>query len=221
MAAHFGFAGAGSSSSRARWQSLGTQSCTAPRVSSPQAGEAHKPEPFPGRYLALAKISPGFWINRALQGYQYLWINLFEGREGAFIIIHSAQRRLWNSTSPPAARPLHQSLEAVQTKPCLLSVLTAVRGIGIDFWIGAGNSNKDKRFLGGVCLNLRCLLALDVMKASCLSPGAPQASTTTHQTLLGAANFFPRKQQQPATKARLLSNSTEWFLKLPPEGSGQ
>lgn len=74
-----------------RWQSLGTQCCTALHVSSPQAGETQKPEPFPGRNLAPAKISPVFWINRALQGYQYLWINVFEGRERAFIIIHSAQ----------------------------------------------------------------------------------------------------------------------------------
>lgn len=113
-----------------RWQSLGTQCCPAPHVSSPQAGGAHKPEPFPGRHLAPAKISPSFWINRALQGYQYLWINVFEGREGAFIMISSAQHRLCNSSSPPAAQPFHQCLEAVQTKPHLLSISTVVWVLG-------------------------------------------------------------------------------------------
>lgn len=109
----------------------------------------------------------------------------------------------------------------MQTKPYLLSISTAVQGIGIDFWIRAGTSNKDKRFLGGVCLNLR-LLALDVMKASCLPSGAAHAGTTsTHQMLLGAASFFPREQQQPATETRLLSNSIKGLLKLPPEGTGQ
>lgn len=94
-------------------------------------------------------------------------------------------------------------------------------GTGINSLIGAGTSNKNKCFPGEVCLDLR-LLALDVMKASCLSPGAAHTSTTiTHQTLLRAANFFPREQQQPATKTRLLSNSIKGFLKQPPEGAGQ
>lgn len=102
-----------------RWQSLGTQCCTAPLVSSPQAGEAQKPEPFPGRYSAPANISPAFWTNRALQGYQYLWINVFEGREGAFIIIHSPLCRLWSSPSPPAAQLFSRACrQCKQNLPC-------------------------------------------------------------------------------------------------------
>lgn len=109
----------------------------------------------------------------------------------------------------------------MQTKPYLLSISAAVWGIGIDSLIGAGTSNKDECFLGEVCLNLR-LLALDVMKASCLPPGAAHASTTiTHQTLLRAADFFPREQPQPVTRTRLLSKSIKGFLKVPPEGTGQ
>lgn len=44
-------------------RSQAAQQCTVLQITPSQAGELHKPEPFPGRYLAVAKISPLLWIN--------------------------------------------------------------------------------------------------------------------------------------------------------------
>lgn len=37
------------------------------QIASPHTREPHKTEPFPGKYLTVAKILPVWWINRALK----------------------------------------------------------------------------------------------------------------------------------------------------------
>lgn len=75
--------------------------------------------------------------------------------------------------------------------------------MGISFFIGAGTSNEGRRFLAGICLNLRCLPALDVLRESCLPVGASHNGLLV-RTLLRAANSLPREQQQLAAKAKVL-----------------
>ena len=71
-----------------------------------------------------------------------------------------------------STQPGSQCLQAPQTKSYLLLILTAIQGTGIRFLIGVGTSSKGRCSLGGICLNLRCLLGLDVMHAICLPAGA-------------------------------------------------
>lgn len=70
--------------------------------------------------------------------------------------------------------------------------------MGNGFVVGAGTSTNGVCVLDGICLNLRCLLALDVMQVSCLPTGASQCTGAVGGLHPGKANArLPRVTLRP------------------------